>query len=159
MRPLLARIEVLIEALTHPNNIDELNNVKMVLAHKDLHFANIMYDTKTSQITSILDWEFAGIVPFTRWNPIKAFPWNAQHSPSSDQEWKRLWNMFVKRCQEQGVSILKDQEFSGPKQEAMQKAANFLRAIVEVCPRGEKLELAQGIWKDTFLEQVSAFDL
>ena len=61
----LARLEAFLEALNR--DAEELNRVQIRLAHKVLHFANIMYDVEAGQIISILDWEFSGIVPFTRW--------------------------------------------------------------------------------------------
>ena len=42
---------------------------------------------------------------------------------------------FLDRCSRRSVHIARDAEFTSPEQEAMQKAANFLRAIVEVSPR------------------------
>ncbi|KIJ57294.1 hypothetical protein M422DRAFT_148887 [Sphaerobolus stellatus SS14] len=159
MRPLLLRIRAFIKEISDPKHAVELNNIKLRLSHKDLHFANIMYDKEANLITAILDWEFGGIVPFTRWNPTRAFPWTARGDPSDKVEWTRLWNMFERKCEERGVTIVKDQEYSAPRQEAMQKAANFLRAIVEVCPRGQKYGLAHGTWKDTLVEQFTIFDV
>ncbi|KIJ23271.1 hypothetical protein M422DRAFT_248964 [Sphaerobolus stellatus SS14] len=82
MRPLLLRIRAFIKEISDPKYAVELNNIKLRLSHKDLHFANIMYDKETNLITAILDWEFGGIVPFTRWNPTRAFPWTARGDPS-----------------------------------------------------------------------------
>lgn len=62
---------------------------------------------------------------------------------------------FVVRCTAREVSVLRDAEYTSEKQEHMQLAANFLRAIVEVAPRGQKREL-QAAWKETLLQHVSA---
>lgn len=67
MRDVIPRLHAFIDALA--NDAAELNRVKLRLAHKDLHYGNILYDNGT--ITAIIDWEFADVVPFTRWNPTK----------------------------------------------------------------------------------------
>lgn len=61
MRDVVPRLESFEAALyTHA---DELNRVKLGLAHKDLHFANIVFDVSSGRITGILDWEFSGVMP------------------------------------------------------------------------------------------------
>lgn len=73
MRDLIPRLEAFVAALqTHAG---DLNKVKLRLAHKDLHFANVMIDT-SGEIIAILDWEFSGVMPFTKWNPRRSFLWN-----------------------------------------------------------------------------------
>lgn len=45
--------------------------------------------------------------------------------------------LFESICREKGAGkILEDMELD-PLQESMQTAVNYLRAIVEVCPRGQ----------------------
>lgn len=134
---------------------EELNNVKLRLAHKDLHFANILFDETSGKITAILDWEFSGVVPFPLWDPRKAFLWNGSDEPDSKQEKHRLTRLFEKRCAERGVDILRDVKLS-PLQQKMQDAADFLRAIVEVSPRGQRQELIPG-WKARVVESIAAF--
>ncbi|RFU35763.1 hypothetical protein B7463_g540, partial [Scytalidium lignicola] len=154
MRDTLSRLKALVNALA--NNAEKLNNVKLKLAHKDLHFSNILYDQSSSRITAILDWEFSGIVPFTRWNPTRAFLWNARDDADSGAEKERLLSIFKERCKERNVEILEDAQYSSTLQEAMQTAANFLRAIVEVVPRGQKGDLVRS-WKDILLKQLEVF--
>ncbi|KAH6983224.1 hypothetical protein BKA56DRAFT_615219 [Ilyonectria sp. MPI-CAGE-AT-0026] len=66
----IPRLETFVAIVT--TLADELNKVKLRLAHKDLHVANLIVDVSSSKITCVLDWEFAGIVPFTKWNTRRA---------------------------------------------------------------------------------------
>ena len=154
MRDIIPRIEAFLVALEE--NAELLNNIKLRLAHKDLHFANILFDRDSCKITSILDWEFSGVVPFTRWNPSRAFLWNGQYTEDSTKEKNRLMEVFKARCSERNVTLLEDAEFTSPLQEAMQTVATFLRAIVEVAPRDEKHD-AVGGWKDKVLSNMAIF--
>lgn len=67
MRDTIPRLEVFLTAL--PKHSDKLNDVKLRLAHKDLHFANMLYNISSGRITAILDWEFSSVVPSMKWNP------------------------------------------------------------------------------------------
>ncbi|RYP74917.1 hypothetical protein DL771_002701 [Monosporascus sp. 5C6A] len=80
----------------------ELNKVKLRLAHKDLHFANMLYDRSSNRITGILDWEFSGVVPFTQWNPRRAFLWNGRDDADSVDEKQRVLRLFEERCERKG---------------------------------------------------------
>ncbi|THX04338.1 general substrate transporter [Aureobasidium pullulans] len=134
----------------------KLNNIPLRLAHKDLHFANILIDPATARITSVLDWEFAGVVPFTRWNPSRAFLWNAQESSTSKDEKIALMERYKRRCSERGYGyLIEDAEFTSKEQENMQTAATYLRVVVEVCPRGEGKESVVG-WKETAVKAMAA---
>lgn len=53
MQDMTPRLEVFLTALSKHSN--KLNNVKLRLAHKDLHFANILYNVASSNITAVLD--------------------------------------------------------------------------------------------------------
>lgn len=157
MRDSIPLINKFLEELK--SHAKELNNVKLKLAHKDLHFGNILYSRSTGKITSILDWEFAGIVPFTRWDPVKAFLWNGRGDGDREEgrrERERWREVFEERCRERGVWFLvQDAKFATKRQEMMQSAANYLRAVVEVAPRSEGMEgertgdLVE--WKGAFL--------
>jgi hypothetical protein len=154
MREATPRLEAFVKAL--PQHADELNNVKLRLAHKDHHLANIMYDFESETITGILDWEFSGVVPFTQWNPQRSFLWNGHDDEASGAEKLRLLKLFEARIGKRGLPILDDAKYSSPLQESMQKVADFLRAITEVAPRGQRPELMDG-WKQMVLDNIAEF--
>ncbi len=79
-RDLVPRIRDLVAAVAAPDVAAQIDDVKYVLAHKDLHFANVMCDDSTPQcrITAVLDWEFSGVVPAPRWNPPLPFSGTAR---------------------------------------------------------------------------------
>lgn len=143
-RDLLPRLDAWVGALEdHP----ELNNTRYILAHKDLHMANIIYDESTGCITSILDWEFSGIVPIQRWDPSRAFLWNGQRNARAVEEQKRLRKVYHERCLARGLGGLLDEpQYTSALQETMQEGISYLRAIVEVCPRGQRLDKL-GEWR------------
>lgn len=119
---------------------EDVNNVRYMLDHRDLHFGNIMCDPDTLQITAVLDWEFACVVPAPMFNtPNDALLWNASEDASSKSEQRRLLDVFDKTCFERGSSFQDDTK-PNEAQEDMQDALNYLRAICEVCPRGQKAE-------------------
>ncbi|KAK5658665.1 hypothetical protein OQA88_2061 [Cercophora sp. LCS_1] len=154
MRDLIPRLENFIAIL--PQHSDELNKVALRLAHKDLHFANILFDDSTNKITAILDWEFSGVVPFTKWNPARSFLWNGRDDASSGEEKKKWMGMFQERCAQRGCEILKDAEYASKLQDDMQLVVDYLRAIVEVSPRGQRAELVGG-WRNVVVEGLEAF--
>ncbi|KAJ5951641.1 uncharacterized protein N7479_010054 [Penicillium vulpinum] len=136
-RDLIPRIRTFITSIQ--DHADGLNQVVYVLAHKDLHFANIMCDPDHPDcpITGVLDWEFSSVVPAPRWNPPRAFLWNMKSTPEDKEEQTRMEKLFESVCCKKGAGkILKEMELS-PLQQSMQTAVNYIRAIVEVCPRGQ----------------------
>jgi hypothetical protein len=133
----------------------KLDNIPLRLAHKDLHFANILVDSATARMTSIIDWEFAGVVPFTRWNPSRAFLWNAQDNDTSMGEKTAWMEKYEKNARDRGLGhLIDDAKFASKEQENMQTVANFLRAIVEVCPRGQTSASVMG-WKETVVKAMT----
>jgi hypothetical protein len=154
MRDLLPRLDGFVEALSkHP----ELNDTRYILAHKDLHFGNVMYDELSGRITGILDWEFSSVVPAPRWNPVRAFLWNGRYAPEATEERNRLNKLFNERCLARGlVSLIEETKFSSTLQQTMQDVANYLRAIVEVSPRRQKPEMVPS-WRASLEEGLTAF--
>lgn len=64
---------------------------------------------------------------------------------------------FENRATERGAGyLLEDAKFTSVEQEKMQAAQNHLRAIVEVCPRGVKLDRVHE-WKQNMLEAMATF--
>lgn len=136
---MIPRLQSFITALQKPENMKELNRVAYILAHKDLHFANIMCDPEQPgyPITAILDWEFSGVVPAPRWNPPRAFLWNMKSTPEDKAEQTRMEDLFEQVCREKGVEWILGEMKMNTLQESMQTVVNYVRAIVEVCPRGQ----------------------
>lgn len=154
LRPDIPRLEAFLAAL--PQHDTELNATKLRLVHKDLHFANVMYDKPSGTITALLDWEFSGVMPFQQWNPRRAFLWTGQAGEAGAREKARLLELFAERCRERGVTLLDDAAFASPLQEAMQNVADFVRAIVEVSPRDQRTDLVPS-WRTTALDNVARF--
>ncbi|KAG9958084.1 hypothetical protein KCU61_g8639, partial [Aureobasidium melanogenum] len=155
MRDILPQLDRFLAIISAEPMQSMLNKISLRLAHKDLHFANILVDRITAHITGIVDWEFAGVVPFTRWNPSRAFLWNAQYNDTSMAEKTALIDRYEKRAREKGFGFLIDDAmFTSKEQESMQTAANFLRAIVEVCPRDQAGGSVMG-WKETAVKAMA----
>ncbi|KAF1955173.1 kinase-like protein [Byssothecium circinans] len=112
MQDAVPRLEAFVQAL--PAHAEELNRVQLRLAHKDLHFANILYDVESDRVTSILDWEFSGVVPFTKWNPRRSFLWNGKEGEDSVPEKSRLLDIFQGICKKRNLTILEDAEYASP---------------------------------------------
>jgi hypothetical protein len=145
-RDMIPRLQAFIQVIDSPERMAKLNDVVYVLAHKDLHFANIMCSTQ-GNITGILDWEFSSVVPAPRWNPPRAFLWNGQHTPESREEHTKMERIFVEVCKEKDAEFLLDDVKMNEEQEQMQTVLNYVRAIVEVCPRGEAQDMVNG-WRE-----------
>ncbi|KAI3401376.1 hypothetical protein diail_11460 [Diaporthe ilicicola] len=155
-RDLVPRLRAFVRLLTDSRDRVRdmgLNDPKIVLAHKDLHFANIMFDPLAGKITGVLDWEFAGTVPAPRWNPVRAFLWNGQNTDEAKAEKEELMAVFERICQERGITVLEDAEATAY-QAAMQDVLRYIRAIVDVCPRAEKQDVV-GAWREAAEEALS----
>lgn len=131
-----------------------LSTTRLVLAHKDLHFANIIA-LPDGTITGILDWEFAGVVPILRWDPVRAFLWNAQRDDESAPEKERMRGLFEEELKRRGVE--KWYEGVGDVQEVW-NVIKFVRALVEVGPKGEMKERVGG-WRNSTEEALAKLGL
>ena len=85
-------------------------------------------------------------VPVQLWDPAQAFLWNGQRNAQAVEEQKRVRALFDERCRTCGVDLLSETEPRFSLQESMQDAIGYLRAIIEVCPRGEKADKV-GEWR------------
>ncbi|GKZ58661.1 hypothetical protein AnigIFM49718_004489 [Aspergillus niger] len=159
-RDLIPRLEQFISVLESDDN---LNNVPYVLAHKDLHFANIMCDPSSPEcpITAVLDWEFASVVPAPRWNPVRAFLWNYRYGVEDKAERDRLERVFEEVCKSRGEERVLEGMRLSERQERMQKVVNHVRAIVEVGIRnpGEEGERKVRGWRGMVEETLKVFNV
>jgi len=158
-KDLLPRLSAFLLIL--PSHAEILNDVPIRLAHKDLHFANILVDPTTMRITAILDWEFAGTVPFPRWDPARAFLWNGQPGDEAFKEKYRLRARFEEICREREengevVTWVKDRAFTSGLQESMHNVMNYLRCIVTMVPRDQSLDLVDR-WRELLEKDLEFF--
>ncbi|PYH43723.1 phosphotransferase family protein [Aspergillus saccharolyticus JOP 1030-1] len=156
---LVPQIRAFTEGLQRRELAEQLNQVPYVLAHKDLHFANIMCDPAQPgcPITAVLDWEFSGVVPAPRWNPPRAFLYNMKWRAEDKAEQTRMEAVFEEVCREKGAEwLLEEMQWGSRLQEEVQKVVNHLRAIVEVCPKGQSGEKVEQ-WKKTVEEGMRTF--
>lgn len=126
--------------------MEPLSSTRLILAHKDLHFCNVMA-TPDGEITGVLDWEFAGVVPALRWDPVRAFLWNGQQTEAALEEKNRLRSMFESGLKERGI----ERWWSGNGQNEVDEVWTviaFMRALVEVCPRGQRADKVEA-WRST----------
>ncbi|OJK04021.1 hypothetical protein ASPACDRAFT_1863684 [Aspergillus aculeatus ATCC 16872] len=142
-RDLVRRIRAFREAIQRPEYAARLNEVPYVLAHKDLHCANII-----------------GVVAAPRWNPVRAFLWNGREGEENKAERNRLEAVFeeVVRREKGAEWVLAEMRWRSPLQEEVQKVVNHLRAIVEVVPRGQAGERA-GPWRTVVEEGMNCVAL
>ncbi|EYE93101.1 uncharacterized protein EURHEDRAFT_542405 [Aspergillus ruber CBS 135680] len=75
-----------------------------------------------------------------RWDPSRAFLRNGQRNARAVAEQKRIRAIFQQRCRTRGVGqlLFNEPNYTSSLQETMQNGISYLRAIVEVCPRGQR---------------------
>ncbi|KAJ3120700.1 hypothetical protein HK100_012691 [Physocladia obscura] len=153
---MIPKMQKFIAAINSDTYKNALDDVKYILAHRDLHFGNIMCDPSDMRITAILDWEFGGVVAAPRWNVGNPFLWNAQNGPESKPEREKMMEIFEQMCIEQNAQFLLDETKPTFLQDAMQMAVNHIRAIVEVCPKGEAQDKIFA-WRETAEASMDVF--
>jgi hypothetical protein len=74
---------------------ENIDSIPLYLAHKDLHFGNIMWNN--SKIVGILDWEFSSIISEDQWDPGNTL-WTCDDSDYSNTEniRKEFYNLMQK---------------------------------------------------------------
>lgn len=152
----IQRLRSFVDHILSPTNAQRYNEIDSILAHRDLHFGQMLVETSESGkdqvvITAILDWEFAQIVPFPLWR--RSFLWNANYEEpreESAREKAQLNNMWDQRTKNHkiGSAMLRAEKWRHREQELMWNVCNYLRCVVEVCPRRKQLEDARLWWQE-----------
>lgn len=150
-------LEQFVDIINHSPLSEKINDVPYILAHRDLHFGQLLIDPQTCRITAVLDWEFAQIAPFPLWK--RGFLWHGDPDiPWSNevfQERKRLRGRWKERIRikevkdgGEGVRALGAQKWKHKEQRAAWDVVNYMRCIVEVTPRGVQVDDARGWWEE-----------
>ncbi|KAJ5180974.1 hypothetical protein N7492_004184 [Penicillium capsulatum] len=128
-------IATLICALeTHPPPPPSRN----VLAHRDLHLGNILYDPSIGRITGVLDWELAACVPAHLWDPGNLLhPLVAsKRAKQARQEWLAI---FAEMATERGGIGQREQDV-GEQVKRLDEATRLVRYLVDAYVRGWQRE-------------------
>lgn len=81
--------------------------------------------------------------------------WNTKRDGEYKAEQDKMYGMFLEIVKEKAPQILKDMEPT-PEQETMQAVQSYIRAIVEVCPRGQCADKVDS-WRAVVEENLKAF--
>ncbi|EQB51638.1 hypothetical protein CGLO_08797 [Colletotrichum gloeosporioides Cg-14] len=145
-RELVPRLEGLRAWVREEEHEREMGDTVYVLAHRDLHLANVMVDEANGTVTGVLDWEFGGVVPGPRWDPPNAFlyPWGGEGKEARrERDRMRGWAREV--CRERGIG---ENVVDGVKhtevQERVHLVVNHVRAICELWRENRENERAWG---------------
>jgi hypothetical protein len=77
------------------------------IAHRDLHFGNLLWSTETNSISGVLDWELAGIYPLSDWNPGNTLWTVTTPTKSSSTTQERFFEMLDEELAKRDGSINK----------------------------------------------------
>lgn len=150
LRPHPPLLQAFTQALQDPTSakVAKVDDAPLRLAHCDLNFGNVLIDPSTFRITAILDWEFAQVVPLPLWNSVRPFLWNPSADAGSNDEKNRLLEVWTQRAAatDEGSRMLRDMQWKWPEQEHVHGALRFVRALCEVCPRGQREEQWESWW-------------
>ena len=136
MRDLIPQLRIFLIAIRRDEVL--LNDVKLRLSHNDIHFSNILIDPATAKITGVLDWEFSGVVPYCRWDPMAHFLSNLGIGDVEERQKNiaMLCERFELFCWERGKGyMLEDAKYTSEKQESMQTVLGQLQLIVKSAPQ------------------------
>lgn len=132
----VAMLDQFVELINASPMLEKINGgLRYILAHRDMHFANMLLDADTHRIAGILDWEFAQVVPLPLWR--RSFLWNGRQDADSHAQRDRLyarWEAKMKHS-DLGTQYLANTEWQCPEQRLAFEICDYLRCIVEVCPR------------------------
>lgn len=155
----IAQLEKFITTITTEPFQTKLNDVPLRLAHLDLHFDNLLLtpslkNAELYNISAVLDWEFSSVVPSPLWR--HSFLWcgirndnrpYGQHRKEREQLYK-IWEDKMREKGMAGRQMLKDSKWKYRAQIKAWDAVNYMRCVVEVCPRGKQLEDAKKWWDE-----------
>lgn len=162
-----------LDVINQPQHADRINDTRYILAHRDLHFGQLLVDPTSFDITAVLDWEFAGVVPVPLWrgsflwrgftntannkNNTGSTPSDPSSPPSAIDDEQRAETTLLRRRWEtrmrelevhggKGKEMLRDAKWRSREQEAAWDVVDLMRCIVEVVPRGVQMGDAKGWW-------------
>ncbi|KZT43671.1 hypothetical protein SISSUDRAFT_1040153 [Sistotremastrum suecicum HHB10207 ss-3] len=162
-RHFIPRIEQLVINLDD-DNFDytrAAKDVAVYLAHQDTHLGNLLFEG--DRIVSMLDWEFSGLYPGFIADPSKYLVWDmgpevtpemAEQRPLAEIWRNKFTTTLAKRAPEVEREIVIPNELKH-----LYDAWNFLRCIIEVAPRGARLELAHGSWSQRIDDALKGLNL
>lgn len=114
---------------------ENIASSRYVLAHRDFHFGNIMFDIDRQEITAIIDWELAAILPYQLWNPGN-FLWTGGNTTKAEEDKAGFIALFENLCRKRQVDYLLDTSFISQDQALMQEVTHLLRKLVNAYLRG-----------------------
>ncbi|CAF0731005.1 unnamed protein product [Adineta steineri] len=85
-------------------------DIQSYIAHRDLHFANLLWSAETNSISGVFDWELAGLYPLSDWNPGNTC-WTVIESnkpESSSQE--KLFEMLEEELSKRHAIVVENVE-------------------------------------------------
>ncbi|CAF1214210.1 unnamed protein product [Didymodactylos carnosus] len=81
-------------------------DVEGVIAHRDLHFGNLLWSTETNSISGVLDWELAGIYPLSDWNPGNTLWTITTPTKSTSTTQERFFEMLDEELAKRDTGII-----------------------------------------------------
>lgn len=178
-RHFIPRLEQLVINLDDDNfdYTKAAKDVAVYLAHQDTHLGNLLFEGDiivcgSSRVThglnltiilAMLDWEFSGLYPGFIADPSKYLVWDmgpevtpemAEQRPLAEIWRDKFMATLAKRAPEVEREIVIPSELKH-----LYDAWNFLRCIIEVAPRGARLELAHGSWSQRIDDALKGLNL
>ena len=93
--------------LTQPK---AMQDVQGYIAHRDLHFGNLLWSTETNSISGVLDWELAGVYPLSDWNPGNTCWTVIQPKMGDSSSQDTLMKMLDEELDKSGANMVEDPE-------------------------------------------------
>ena len=84
--------------------------VQGYIAHRDLHFGNLLWSTETNSISGVLDWELAGIYPLSDWNPGNTCWTIIQPTIPDSASQKTFTKMLHEELEKRDAKVVEDLE-------------------------------------------------